>query len=572
MKLVIIGGVAGGMSAATRARRLDESATIIVFERGQHVSFANCGLPYFIGGVISDRSSLLVQTPERLRRRFNLDVRTLSEVTAIDCERRQVTVHDLSGERTYVEGYDKLILAPGASPVRPPIPGADDPHVHALRTIEDMEGIDSAVEAAAGGRAVVIGGGFIGLEMAENLTKRGLDVAVVETLPQVMAPLDAEMAQIVHNHLLRQGVALFLGKSASAIERKGARLVVRLQDGAALGCDLVVLGAGVRPETWLAEEAGLEIGSTGGIKVDEQLRTSDADIYAVGDAIQVSDYVTGQPMLSPLAGLANRQGRIAADNACGRASTFRGAQATAIVKVFDLAVACTGASEKTLRGLNMPYEKVYISPPSHAWYYPGAAPMTLKMLFSSEDGRLLGAQIIGTEGVDKRIDVFSMALQARMTVYDLEEAELAYAPAYGAGNDAANMAGFVAANHLRGDMDIFPAEEITPDTAVLDVRTKGEFDAGHIPWATNIHVDELRERLDEAPAGAPLAVICASGYRSYFACRILAQNGLDVANVLGGYAAYRQYHPEETELRADGPIDSELKARFLFSAGAEAGQ
>ncbi|MCK4282998.1 MAG: FAD-dependent oxidoreductase [Candidatus Brocadiae bacterium] len=544
MKLLIIGGVAGGMSAATRARRLDEKADIVVFEKGRHVSFATCGLPYFIGRTIRRRSNLLVRTPERLRSRSNLDVRVLNEVTAIDRERKEATVRDRETNRTYAESYDKLILAPGAKPVIPPLPGVDDPAVHTLQDADDMDRIDDAVEAAPGGRAVIIGGSFIGLEMADNLMNRGLHVALAEMLPYVMAPLDPEMAEPIHRHLREKGVELFLDNAARAIERHSGAPVVVLQDGTALQCDLVVLCVGVRPRTRLALEAGLDIGRTGGIKVDEHLRTSDADIYAVGDAIEVTDYVTGQPTLMAMAGPASRQGRIAADNVCGRRTAFRGVQGTGIVKVFDLSVANTGASEKTLRRLKMPYEKVYVHPASHAGYYPGAADMTIKLLFSTEDGRVLGAQIVAADGVDKRIDVLSTAIQARMTVYDLEEVELAYAPPYGATNDPINVAGFVAANHLRSDMDVIHADQIGDDTIVLDVRTPGEFAGGHIPAAVHIHVDDLRQRLDDVPDGKPLAVICASGYRSYLACRILTQEGFKAANVIGGYSTHRQFHPE----------------------------
>ncbi len=543
MRLLIIGGVAGGMSAATRARRLDETANIIVFERGPHVSFANCGLPYFIGRTIRDRSELLVQTPERLRRRFNLDVRVLSEATAIDREARRVTVRDAEAGRQYAEDYDKLILSPGAWPIRPPIPGVDDPAVFTLRNMEDMDRIDAAVEAAAGGRAVVIGGGFIGLEMAENLKDRGLDVALAEMLPHVMPGLDPEMAELIHQHLREKGVRLLLENAAEAIERNGDALIVRLKDGTALPCDLVVLAVGVRPDTELARGAGLEIGPTGGIKVDEYLRTSDPSIYAVGDAIEVTNYVTGQPVLVPLAGPANRQGRTAADNACGRPTPFRAVQCTAIVKVFDLAVANTGASEKTLKELGIPHEKIYALPQSHAGYYPGAAPMLLKLLFSTEDGRVLGAQIVGKDGVDKRIDVLATAIQARMTVYDLEEAELAYAPPYGAARDPVNIAGFVAANYLRGDVDIIHVEQLSDERQVLDVRTRAEFEKDSIPGALNIPLDELRQRLDEVPRDKPLAVMCASGQRSYFACRMLTQRGFQAANVPGSNIVYRLHHP-----------------------------
>lgn len=544
MRLLIVGGVAGGMSAATRARRLDERAEIIVFEKGPHVSFATCGLPYHIGGVIEDRDDLVVQTPEHLRLRFSLDVRTRTEVTAINRARKKLGVRDLNEERAYTEAYDKLILSPGAEPVRPPIPGIDDPAVYALRNMEDMDRISAAVGAKRSGRAVCIGGGFIGLEMAENLVARRWRVALVEMLHQVMPALDREMAEPVHQHLREKGVELHLGSAAAAIERKGRRLSVRLQNGTALPCDLVVLGTGLRPNTGLARQAGLEIGPTGGIKVDQHMRTSDPDIYAVGDAAEVTDYVTGRPTLTPLAGPANRQGRIAADNACGRSSTFRGTQGTAIVRAFDLAVACTGANEKTLRKLGMPYQKVYIHPFSHAGYYPGAASMSLKLLFSTPDGRLLGVQAVGTDGVDKRIDVLATAIQARMTVHDLEQVELAYAPQYGAAKDPVNMAAFVAANYLRGDVDIVQADELGDEAALLDVRTAGEYQKGHMPGAMNIPVDELRGRLDELPRDRRLVVYCGVGLRAYIACRILSQHGFRAANVPGGYLTYQHYRPQ----------------------------
>jgi NADPH-dependent 2,4-dienoyl-CoA reductase/sulfur reductase-like enzyme/rhodanese-related sulfurtransferase len=544
MRLVVVGGVAGGMSAAARARRLDERAQIVVIERGPDVSFANCGMPYFIGGVIRERDELIVQSAERLRRRLNLDVRVRHEVTDIDRKRKRVAVRDIQADRAYTEPYDKLILSPGARPVRPPLPGINDPAVHCLHDLADMDRIAAAAEHAGGGRAVVIGGGFIGLEMAENLLGRGLKVAIVEMLPHVMPALDPEMAEPVHAHLRKKGVDLHLSNGAAAFERNGEGLTVRLRDGTALPCDFAVLAVGVRPDAELAVKAGLEVGPTGGIKVDDHMRTGDPDVYAVGDAVEVTDYVTGLPTLLALAGPANRQGRVAADNACGRDSTFRGVQGTAIVKAFDLAVAGTGANERTLRKLQIPYEKVYVHPDSHAGYYPGARSMRLKLLFSTEDGRVLGAQIVGTEGVDKRIDVLSTAIQARMTVYDLEEAELAYAPPYGAAKDPVNMAGFVAANSLRGDVDIIHPEGLDEDQFLLDVRTPGEFSAGAIPGAVNIPLDELRGRLGELPKDRPLAVYCGTGLRSYLACRILTQNGFQAANLSGGVQTWQQHRAE----------------------------
>lgn len=551
MKLVIVGGVAGGMSAATRARRLNENAEIIVLEKGKHVSFANCGLPYYIGGTIRQRDELLVVTPKRLRERFDLDVRPRNEVTRIDREKRQVTVRDLIEERTYTEHYDRLILAPGASPFRPPIPGIGDSEVYTLRNLEDMDRIHAAAETAERERrALIIGGGFIGLEMAENLVERGFRVAIAEMLPQVMTGLDPEMASLVQREL----------------ERHGDELHVTLQDGTTLGCDFAVLAAGIRPNTELAREAGLEIGETGGIRVDEHLRTSDPSIYAVGDAIETTDYVTGRPILLPLAGPANRQGRTAADNACGRDSVFRGVQGTAIVKVFQTAAANTGANEKTLNDLGWAFEKVYIHPNSHAGYYPGAAEMTFKLLFSTEDGRVLGAQIVGSHGVDKRIDVVATAIQAHMSVFDLEEAELAYAPPFGSAKDPVNMAAFVAANYLRGDVQIAHTDELPDERVLLDVRTPGEYESGHIPDALNLPLDQLRDRLDDAPA-EPLAIYCGVGLRSYIACRILAQHGYDVVNLSGGFRTYCQYHHDQ-QLAAETPN----RVRRAFTVDADSDQ
>lgn len=563
MRLLIVGGVAGGMSAATRARRLDDAAEIIIFEKGPYVSFANCGLPYLIGGVIKERDSLLVQTPERLRNRFRLDVRIRNEVTSIDTTHRELSVRDLGSGRTYSERYDKLILAPGAHPIRPPIPGVNDPAVYSLRNIEDMDRIAATAEAEEPGTAFVIGGGFIGLEMAENLVRRGWRVALAEMLPQVMTTLDPEMAEPLHQHLRDKGVELHLSNAALAFEREGRRLIVRLQDGTTLKGSFAVLAVGLRPNTRLAEEAGLEIGSTGGIKVDAHLRTSDPDIYAVGDAVEVTDYVTGRPTLLALAGPANREGRIAANNACGRESTFRGVQGTAIVRVFDMVAASTGTNEKVLRKLGIAHEKVYVHPLSHADYYPGASQMSLKLLFSTEDGRVLGAQVVGTEGLDKRVDVLATAIQARMTVYDLEEAELAYAPQFGAAKDPINMAGFVAANYLRGDVDIIHADQLEADIVLLDVRTAREFSKGHIPGALNIPVDDLRRRLDEVQRGKRVAVYCAVGLRAYVACRILKQKGFQVANVPGGYTTYQQFglHRQVPEGRRSAAQSQQGNAR-----------
>jgi NADPH-dependent 2,4-dienoyl-CoA reductase/sulfur reductase-like enzyme/rhodanese-related sulfurtransferase len=541
MKLVIIGGVAGGASAAARARRLSEAAEIILFERGPDVSFANCGLPYYVGGEIADRSKLLVSTPERLRSRFKLDVRTRTSVEDIDRAAKSVRVRDLAAGREYVETYDKLILAPGAAPLMLPVPGTDLPGVYTLRNLHDVDRIKAAVDGGVR-QAVVIGAGFIGLEMVENLVRRGVATTVVELQEQVLPPLDKEMTTPVAQALVKQGVTLLLGDSAEGFESASDGLTVRLKSGRSLLAQLVILGVGVRPENKLAVDAGLDVGPRGGIRVNERLQTSDPDIYAVGDAIEVQDFVTKTAAQVPLAGPANRQGRIAADNIFGLPSRYRGTQGTAIVRVFDVTAAMTGASEKTLRRVNQPFRKAYVHPAHHAGYYPGAERMTLKILFAPESGRLLGAQAVGGAGVDKRIDVLAVALQAGMTVFDLEEMELAYSPQYGSAKDAVNMAGFVAAGALSGIHPQVHAEEL-PATAdegpmLLDVRTPAEFAGGSIAGAVNVPIDNLRSRLDELPHDRQIVAFCHVGQRGYAATRILRQAGFEASNLSGGYEAY----------------------------------
>ena len=464
MKLLIVGGVAGGASAAARARRLAEDASIVLFERGPDVSFANCGLPYYVGGEIAERNKLLVVTPELLRSRFRLDVRVRSSVEAIDRSAKKVRVRDLASGREYEEAYDKLILAPGAAPLRPPIPGIDLPGVFTLRNLQDVDHIKDRVDHGVK-RAVVVGAGFIGLELVENFVRRGIAVTVVELQDQVLPPFDKEMTTPLAEHLATKGVSLLLGQSAEAFEQGPDDLTVVLKSGIRLTAQLVVLGVGVRPENKLAIDAGLQVGPRGGIRVNEHLQTNDPDIYAVGDAIEVKDFVTGEPTQVPLAGPANRQGRIAADHIFGRAARYRGTQGTAIVRVFDRTAAMTGASEKVLRRANRPYRKVYVHPTNHAGYYPGAEAMTIKLLFDPETGRVLGAQAVGGAGVDKRIDVLAMAIQAGMTVFDLEESELAYSPQYGSAKDPINMAGFVAAGLLRGDHPQVDVEVVLNDAS-----------------------------------------------------------------------------------------------------------
>lgn len=546
MKLIIVGGVAGGASAAARARRLSEDAEIIVIERGPDVSFANCGLPYHIGEVIPDRNKLLVTTAERLRERFNLDVRANSEVQAIDRTAKTVRIHDLKSGKTYDESYDKLILAPGAAPIRPAIPGADLPHVYTLRNLVDTDRIKSVVDGGVR-QAVIVGGGFIGLELAENFVHRGIATTVVEHSRQVLGPFDPEIVAPIAVALSKQGVDLLLGQSAMAIVSTADGMIVQLGSGRELAAQLVVLGIGVRPENHLAIEAGLAVGPRGGVCVNEFLQTNDPDIFAVGDAVETTDFVTGQRTQVPLAGPANRQGRIAADNAFGRKSRYRGTQGTAILGFFNHTAAMTGASEKTLQRSGQSYRKVYIHPAHHAGYYPGAEGMSLKLLFEPQTGKLLGAQGVGGAGVDKRIDVLAVAIQAGMTVFDLEEMELSYAPQFGSAKDPVNMAGFVAAGLVRGDHPQIDWEAVaaSPESSVLiDVRTELEFSKGHIPGAVNIPVDNLRARLAELPRDRSIVAYCQVGQRGYLATRILLQAGFNVRNLGGGYKTFLLHHPE----------------------------
>jgi len=548
VKLLIVGGVAGGASAAARARRLSEDAHIVLFERGPDVSFANCGLPYYIGGEIVERGKLLVTTPEQLRSRFNLDVRTRSSVEAIDRTAKSVRVRDLVSGRVYEETYDKLLLATGAAPFRPAIPGVDLPGVFTLRNLQDTDHIKERADRGVK-QVVLLGGGFISLELAENFVKRGIATTVVEKNEQILTPFDKEMTAPIVQELTDKGVALLFGQTAETFEQTADGLVVCLNSGQRLPAQLVVMGVGVRPENKLAVDSGLAVGPRGGIRVNEHLQTSDPNIYAVGDAIEVKDFVSGDQTQVPLAGPANRQGRIAADNIFGRAVKYRGTQGTAIVGVFDRTAAMTGASEKVLRRANRPFRKVYVHPTNHAGYYPGAEAMTLKLLFDPTTGRLLGAQAVGGAGVDKRIDVLAVAIQAGMTVFDLEEMELAYAPQYGSAKDPINMAGFVAGGLLRGDHPQVDVEAVLAAPAaekpfLLDVRTPQEFASGHVPGAVNIPVDDLRSRLGELPRDRTIAAYCQVGQRGYLATRILLQAGFSAANVGGGYKTYKLFHPK----------------------------
>ena len=546
LKLVIVGGVAGGASAATRARRLSEEAEIVMFERGPDVSFANCGLPYYVGGEISERAKLQITTPAQLLTRFRIDARTRTSVESIDRAGKKIRVRNLVSGEEYDEVYDKLVLAPGAAPLLPAIPGIDLPGIFTLRNLDDVD----RIKAWADGKvehAVLLGGGFISLELAENLVRRGIATTVVERNPQILNPFDREMTTPIVQELAARGVRLMLNHSADRFEAAPGGISVCLSSGERLAAQLVVAGIGVRPENQLALQAGLGVGARGGIQVDEHMRTSDPDIYAVGDAIEVEDFVLGDRTLVPLAGPANRQGRIAADNIFGREARFRGTQGTAILGFFDRVAAITGASEKSLRRANRTFRKVYVHPRHHAGYYPGSEQMTLKLLFSPDTGALLGAQGAGGAGVDKRIDVLAVAIQAGMSVYDLEEMELAYAPQFGSAKDPINMAGFVAGNLLRGDhpqIDVETLLALTPECRpiVLDVRTAKEFAAGALPGAINIPIDELRERLSELPKDREIAAYCQVGQRGYLATRILQQAGYSVANVGGGYTTYQLFH------------------------------
>ncbi len=547
-RIIIIGGVAGGASCAARARRLSEEAEIILIEKGPYVSFANCGLPYHVGKVIQREEALLVASPEMFRQRFNIDVRLECEAASIDRERSEVEIVEAQSGRRYREKYDALVLSPGASPIKPPVPGVDLPGIFTVRNIPDVRQLKGWIKKLNARRALVAGGGFIGLEMTENLARLGIEVCIAEMQQQVMPLMDVEMIAPVHDELRRKGISLRLGDAVSAFEQMpDGSLTVRMKSGAVESVDLVILAVGVRPETKLARECGLEIGELGGIRVNERMMTSDPNIWAVGDVIEVRDFVTGKWTFVPLAGPANRQGRIAADVILGRDRTFRGGQGTMVCGVFDLTLASTGSSEKALKraGLWEGCEKVYLHPANHATYYPGAKPMSLKLIFSKRDGRVLGAQAVGQEGVEKRIDVIAMAIQKNGTVFDLEEAELSYAPQFGSAKDPVNMAGMIAANVVRGDTRIAHWEELESSAPfVLDVRTPPEFKKGHVDSAVNIPLNDLRSRMAELPKDREIWAYCLVGQRSYYAERLLSQNRFDIKSLTGGYKTH--------ELRKEG--------------------
>ena len=540
-RVLVVGGVAGGASAAARARRLDEHAEIVVFDRGPHVSFANCGLPYYVGDVIREEADLLVATPELFRDRFRIEVHVLTEVTGIDPQAQTIRVRHLPTGEERTEAYDALILSPGARAITPAVPGADLPGIFSVRTIPDSHRIRAWIKELDARRALVVGGGFIGLEMAENLAHRGLEVSLVELAPQVMPPLDPEMATLMEDRLRARGIDLHLGVGVERfVELPGQRIRAELAGGAVIECDLVVTAVGIRPETSLAEQAGLRLGARGGIEVDARMRTSVPGIWAVGDAVEVQEVTTGIEIMLPLAGPANRQGRVAAGDVCGREVRFRGVQGTSIVGCFGMTAACTGASERALgRAGITDYEVIHLHPGHHVGYYPGAKPIHMKLVFRPSDGAILGAQAVGEEGVDRRIDVISTALQLGATVFDLEEAELCYAPQFGAAKDPVNLAGMIASNVVRGDLPLARwrdlAGGVPEGVRLVDVRRPGEVARGAVPGAVNVPLEALRDRLSEIPADEEVWLYCQVGQRAYYGTRMLLQRGRRARNLPGGF-------------------------------------
>ena len=562
MKVIIIGGVAGGASAAARIRRLDETAQIIVLERSNYVSYANCGLPYFIGGVIREQAELTLQTPQSFWERFHIDVRVRNEAVDIDVKSKTVAIRRLDTGEIYHEQYDKLLLSPGAKPVVPHLPGVTSDRIFSLRTVEDTLRIRKFIEEYKPATAVLVGGGFIGLEMAENLTAMGISVTVIQRSNQLFAPMDADMASFIHAQMRSHGVKLELEKTVTGFSSKGGKPVTMIKDSEPISSDLVLLGVGVEPETVLAKKAGLALGIRGAVAVNEYMETSVPDIYAVGDAVEVSHFVTGKKSLISLAGPANKQGRIAADNICGGNSMFKGAQGSSVIKIFEMTGAVTGINEKTAEAAGIVYDKVVLSPVSHAAYYPGGQTMYMKVLYEKETLRLLGAQIAGYEGVDKRIDVIAAAIRAGMTADKLAELELAYAPPYSSTKDPVNMAGFMIENLETEKVAQFHWNEVEKlkcdgSMTLIDVRTAEEFDSGHIKGFFNIPVDELREHIEEFDIKKPVYVVCQSGLRSYIACCILSQYGFECYNLSGGYGFYSAVMHEKQMAKSAYPCGME---------------
>ncbi len=538
MKTVIIGGVAGGASAAARLRRLREKDEIIILERGDYVSYANCGLPYYIGGVITQRSALMVQTPESLRARLSLDVRVRQDVRAIDKVNKSVEIFDIDGNRSYTENYDRLVLAPGAEPVMLPIEGVDDNRVFTLRTISDSYRIVDFINKTKPKTAMIIGAGFIGLEMAENLSRVGIKVTIAETAKHVIAALDYDVAVSVHRHLRHSGVELLLNNEVKQFTPTPDGLQIKLRE-CERTVDMVLISVGVKPESVLAKKAGLEVNERGAVVVDKHMCTSDRNIYAVGDVVQVMDLITAKPTYVPLAGPANKQGRVAADNIAGFCREYKGSQGTGVLKLFEMTVGLTGLNEDTVKNLEVDYDKVFLMTNSHAGYYPKAGPLIIKVLFEKVTGRILGGQLVGFDGVDKRLDVLSLAVRAGLTATDLAEHEHGYSPPYSSAKDPLNMVGFMIQNLMEENIKQFhvaDVEKLLEEGAVfIDVRTPAEFVVGHIESSINIPVDELRGRLHEVPCGKPLYIYCQSGTRSYIAARVLSGNGYEVSHLAGGY-------------------------------------
>ena len=543
MKIVIIGGVAGGATAAARIRRLDETAQIVVFERSGFISYANCGLPYYIGGVIEDAEDLTLQTPESFWRRFRIEMKVKHEVTKICPEKKTVQVQNLLTGEVFEESYDKLLISTGAKPTQPKLPGVGLEKLFTLRTVEDTLQIRKYVEEYCPKSVVLAGGGYIGVELAENLRELGMEVTIVQRPKQLLNPLDSDMASFVHTEMRKKGVRLMLGYSVEGFREAGKQIEVLLKDNAPIQTDMVILAIGVTPDTYLAKDAGLELGTKGSIAVNDHMETSVSDIYAVGDAVEVKHYITGQKALISLAGPANKQGRIAADNICGGDSIFLGSQGSSVIKVFDMTIGTTGINEGAAQKAGIAYDKVYLSPMSHAFYYPGGKVMTMKIVFEKETYKLLGAQIVGYDGVDKRIDVLATAMHANLSALQLKDLDLAYAPPYSSAKDPVNMAGFMIDNISTGKMKQYFIEDIEKlprdgSVILLDTRTKKEYAGGHIDGYINIPVDELRERIREIETGKPVYVICQSGLRSYIATRILTGYGFECYNFSGGFRFY----------------------------------